>query len=76
MKLEKKLGLLIPIFKDKKTGKLYGDSFAEVFDCVETNLVYDGNTKVVYYSEGFGPYLSENGKYCRFNDDEEIVEIE
>lgn len=46
-----------------------------------TDLVYDYHTKVMYYLKyngkkiAFGmPYLSENGKYCRFVDDE-IVEI-
>lgn len=47
-------------------------------------LVYDDDTRVVYYMirtyrgyTGYGylaPYISENGNYCRYVDDE-IVEI-
>ena len=47
-------------------------------------LVYDDDTRVVYYMiftaraySGYGylaPYISENGNYCRYVDDE-IVEI-
>lgn len=53
-----------------------------------TGLVFDTQTKVVYYmlTEGhsfsgptnysgyMAPYISENGKYCRFIDNQ-IVEI-
>lgn len=48
----------------------------DVVDTVDENLVYDVNTKIVYYaftdgvsqySNGFmSPYYSENGKLCRF----------
>ena len=46
-----------------------------------TNLVYDANTKIIYYAIYnqekiifIQPYLSENGKYCRFveNNFEEV----
>lgn len=48
----------------------------------KTNLVYDQNTKVIYYNydsyknkRGYmAPYISENGKFCRFIDNQ-IVEI-
>lgn len=50
----------------------------------KTGLVFDSQTKVVYYKgiEHFdrsyvgylAPYISENGKYCRFID-HQIVEI-
>lgn len=42
-----------------------------------TELVYDIQTKIVYYLLGNGamsPYLSGNGKFCRFVDNQ-IVEI-
>ena len=57
-----------------------------------TNLVYDSETKVVYYQfsrfrdiptmgsigrvgQGYmSPYISENGKFCRFVDNK-IIEI-
>ena len=60
------------------------------YDLVEdTNLVFDSNTKVIYYNfrssiyvsgkrecytEHLTPYISENGKFCRFIDNK-IVEI-
>lgn len=57
-------------------GKVPSEEKAEV-----TDLVYDRHTKVMYYLKANGkkiafgmPYLSENGKYCRFVNDE-IVEI-
>ena len=48
-----------------------------------TLMVYDVTTRVIYYKELPGaafnsnflcPYISENGKYCRFMDNK-IVEI-
>lgn len=54
----------------------------------QTNLVCDEKTRVIYYkfseyadnmnvmrNSYFGPYISENGKHCRFIRDK-IVEIE
>lgn len=43
---------------------------------IPTNLVYDTETKVIYYYPAechviigcMSPYISENGKYCRFVD--------
>ena len=55
----------------------------------DTNLVFDSYTKVIYYNfligvyvcgkrenytEHLTPYISENGKFCRFIDNK-IVEI-
>ena len=53
---------------------------SELFTCERTNLVFDTETKIVYYqinNATYGymtPYISANGKYCRFVD-EQIVEI-
>jgi hypothetical protein len=45
---------------------------------ISENLVYDANTKIVYiyYSAygGFCPYISENGRFCRFNSETKTVE--
>ena len=48
----------------------------------DTNMAYDINTKVIYYAfwdeesdmSFMAPYISENGKFCRFIDNK-IVEI-
>lgn len=77
--LEKKLGHISPIFQNPQTGALDGSYFASTFGSKLTNLVYDVNTKVVYYYAKesnyiASPYISENGKYCRFIDGK-IVEI-
>lgn len=57
-------------------GKIPNQGKAEL-----TDLVYDFRTKVIYYVVYNGqriafrhPYLSENGKYCRFVDGD-FVEI-
>ncbi len=58
------------------------------FEDIEPYLVYDVKTKIIYYKfielthktsnitefGYFGPYISENGKFCRYIDGE-IVEI-
>ena len=90
------MGQLIRIFKDEQ-GKLYSDvvyNMGQISNCpkVKTNLVYDSETKVVYYmfteygGEAGGlhmrsikigylsPYISQNGKYCRYN--VELAQIE
>ena len=47
---------------------------------IMTDLVYDSQTKIVYYKDqkvsflSMCPYISENGKYCRFIDGK-IVEV-
>ena len=87
--LKYKLGAISLIYEDPKTGKLGGSSFDGVFGCRKTGLVYDCTTQVVYYSDAqekdelretvnvMSPYISENGRYCRFVEDNEqqIVEI-
>jgi len=84
-----KLGAVGLIYRNPETGKLGGSSFDGLFGSKKTNLVYDCNTKVVYYSDAqekdelrekvnvLSPYISENGRYCRFIEDseEQIVEI-
>jgi hypothetical protein len=84
--LEHKLGAVSLIYKDPKSERLGGTSFDGVFGWEKTNLVYDCNTKVVYYSDAkqkdelketvnvMSPYISENGRYCRFIEGQ-IVEI-
>lgn len=66
----------------------YSKYYKRSFNMEKTNLVYDKNTKIVYYGyvkslnlvEGFdighatAPYLSSNGKLCKFIDGK-IVEI-
>lgn len=76
---------LIEIVRWGKNDGLYGRN-EKVGD--KTGLVFDSETKVVYYmlkeahtfagpttySGYMAPYISENGKYCRFIDNQ-IVEI-
>lgn len=61
-------------------------SEAELIKCPEHDvLYYDPTTKVIYYifydtdvHQGFGymsPYISENGKFCKW-DDGKIIEIQ
>lgn len=62
-------------------------SIPEDIVVIEDSLVYYKDTKVVYImitldsnwddetNSYFAPYISENGKYCRYIDDK-IVEIE
>lgn len=79
-----RLGSLGLILEDE-TGKLELMKYEFGFEHIGVFLVCDLNTKVVYYSQRSGssqlnttymcPYLSENGKYCRFVDGK-IVEIE
>ena len=64
---------LIRIWRDGK-GRY---KVRDLLGAERTELVYDIETKIVYYllAEGsMSPYLSENGKYCRFIDNQ-IVEI-
>ena len=70
----------IPIFQEKD-GKYYSSSRWTREDVPRnredelTDMVYDCTTKIVYYVVYKGkkcifrhPYLSENGRYCRFID--------
>lgn len=77
--------MLYRIYKINGTKQLVG---VPVPDCTETELVYDSNTKIVYYKffeqtpkkyanehNGFmSPYLGIHGRPCRFIN-EEIKEI-
>lgn len=76
---------LVMILEDK-LGNLYSAYQANMgeipVETVESQLVFDCNTKVIYYNfdsfndkKGYmAPYISENGKFCRFIDNK-IVEI-
>ena len=47
-----KLGLLAPLFRNPENGsvdELLPGSFPDIFDLEKTNLVYDKNTRIVYY---------------------------
>ena len=72
------MGEVERIFMNKRTGELKHRCFPGFG--MQTNLVYDVNTKIIYYkeldkhNEYMCPYISENGKYCRFIDDK-IVEV-
>ena len=84
-----KLGAINTIYQHPETGKLGGSSFHGVFGWEKTGLLYDCNTKVIYYSDAqekdelsenvnvMSPYISKNGRFCRFIEDseEQIVEI-
>lgn len=81
------MGKLIRIFQDNKSGEY--SSGKNLWDRRKehpTNLAFDEQTKIIYYyfevhnsylqinESCMSPYLSENGKFCRFIDNE-IVEI-
>lgn len=72
-KEEKWMGLLFQIWQNAKDRKYHA---CQVPGCYSTNMVYDSETKIIYYwtEIGMTPYISENGKYCRFVD-EQIIEI-
>lgn len=61
----------------------YEDSVSKQTKEEPTNLVYDENTKVIYYSTSpynyqyahMANYVSENGKFCKYIDGK-IVEID
>ena len=85
---------LLRIWENTKNGELSIEK--ENIDSIPTKLVFDSETKVIYYKlteittvyssvcetqepkdtkVGFmSPYISENGKYCRFIGNK-IVEI-
>ena len=78
----------VPIFQKKDGSAYYSSSRWTRSDVPRnredelTDMVYDFSTKVVYYAVYDGkkcvfrhPYISENGKYCRFID-EKIVEVQ
>ncbi len=67
------MGYLRRIWQNKKT-KEYVDS--QLRECERTNLVYDTETKVIYYlfEDCMSPLISENGRFCRWFGGE-IVEI-
>jgi len=72
------MGDLARIYRNKRTGELKHKCWPGFG--MMTNLVYDLDTKIIYYKEyqnthsTMCPYISENGKYCRFIDDK-IVEV-
>ena len=75
------LGYLKQIYKEDTGGLNDCDSSYIMKSNVmnrPTNLAYDVNTKVIYIrninSNYTCPYISENGKFCRFIDNQ-IVEI-
>ena len=74
------MGRFVRIVKDFEDNmySAYQENLGELHvETLETDLVYDYKTKVVYYKfvESIGrkkfayctPYISENGKFCRFN---------
>lgn len=77
------MGSLVRIVKDR-LGNLYSAHDANVgaipVSTEESDFVYDSETKVVYWCSYvpkytyLSPYISENGKFCRFIDNQ-IVEI-
>ena len=69
----------------EEDGRLYAEKNNEEEPYEYTDLVYNTETKVIYYMfddeyldsrirNYFAPYINENGKYCRFIDNK-IVEI-
>jgi hypothetical protein len=62
--------------------KIDGDAYDNLYYAKDTKVIYIVFSfpyyHDTYYGEGYGymsPYISENGKYCRYIDDE-FVEIE
>lgn len=51
-----------------------------LFNKINTNLIYDKNTKIIYYYNETHyyfvsiPYYSENGKLCKYNEQEQKIE--
>lgn len=72
------MGELYRIYKNNSDGQLKDYQPSKRYE--ETNLVFDETTLIIYYQfevNGVGymaPYISENGKYCRFIN-EKIVEV-
>lgn len=73
------MGELKQLYMDEPTNQFTDDPVHKW--TVATNLVYDTKTKIIYYkiveynNVGYmSPYISENGKYCRFID-KKIVEV-
>ena len=72
------VGQLVRIMEDG-LGNLYSAHQANMGEIPvptkESNLAFDADTKVIYYNfdsykdkQGYmAPYISENGKYCRYN---------
>ena len=75
------VGCTKPMEKTQE-GRIDNPEFVEItdYDFFEGYLVYDRNTKIVYYqtkgrsNSWLCPYYSENGNLCRFNEETGIIE--
>ena len=65
-KLKYKWAYLTPIYEHPNTGELGDLAFMGLNGWNKTNLVHDMRTGIIYYEQTGAPYISENGKFCRF----------
>ena len=67
------MGELRKIYKHMLTDKYTDAQNCREYLRIKTNLVYDSETRIVYYAvetQPTCPYISANGKYCCFVENE------